>query len=59
MTRDERQDLAIEKWKKAGGRAGIEACTGLGKTRIALKTIQRVLNKAPTTTVVVVVPTKI
>ena len=59
MTRDERQDLAIEKWKKAGGRSAIVGCTGVGKTRIALKTIQRVLNKAPTTTVVVVVPTKI
>ena len=59
MTRDERQDLAIEKWKQAGGRSTIVGCTGVGKTRIALKTIQRVLNKAPTTTVVVVVPTKI
>lgn len=30
MTRDERQDLAIEKWKKAGGRGTLVAGTGFG-----------------------------
>ncbi len=59
MTRDERQDLAIEKWKKAGGRATWSLPTGFGKSRTALKTIQRVLNKAPTAIVVIIVPTKI
>jgi len=59
MTRDERQDLAIEKWKKAGGRATWVFSTGFGKTRTALKTIQRFLQKAPTAIVAVVVPTKI
>ena len=58
MTRTERQLLAIENWKKAGGRATIVAATGTGKTRIAVMTIQRVLNKAPTCNVVVIVPTK-
>ena len=43
MTRDERQDLAIEKWKMAGGRATWVFSTGFGKTRTALKTIQRFL----------------
>ena len=28
MTRDERQDLAIERWKKAGGRGTLVAGTG-------------------------------
>lgn len=30
MTRDERQDLCIEKWKEASGRATIVAATGFG-----------------------------
>lgn len=59
MTRDERQDLAIERWKAAGGRSSWVLPTGFGKTRTALKTIQRVLNKAPTAVVVIIVPTKI
>lgn len=59
MTRDERQDLAIEKWKAAGGKASWVLPTGFGKTRTALKTIQRVLNKAPSAIIAVIVPTKI
>lgn len=30
MTRDERQSIAIEKWRKSGGRSIITAATGLG-----------------------------
>lgn len=59
MTRDERQDLVIEKWKAAGCRSTVVANTGFGKTRTALKAMQRVLNKAPAAIIVVVVPTKI
>lgn len=59
MTRDERQDLVIERWKEAKCRATLVAGTGFGKTRTALKAIQRVLSKNPTLQVVVVVPTKI
>lgn len=59
MTRNERQDLAIEKWKTAKCRASIIAATGVGKTRIALKCISRVLNKNPSIKIVVVVPTRV
>lgn len=59
MTRDERQDLAIEKWKKAGGKNCIIANTGFGKTRTALKLMTRVLSKNATAIIVVIVPTKI
>ena len=59
MTRDERQDLVIDKWKAAGCRSTVVANTGFGKTRTALKAMQRVLNKAPTAIIVVIVPTKI
>ena len=41
MTRDDRQDLAIERWKAAGGRSSWVLPTGFGKTRTALKTISR------------------
>lgn len=57
LTRDERQDLTIDNWKKAGGRATILAATGFGKTRIALKTIKRILDKKPDSKIIVVVPT--
>jgi superfamily II DNA or RNA helicase len=30
ITRDERQDLAIDNWKKAGGRGTVTAATGFG-----------------------------
>lgn len=59
MTRTERQELAIEKWKKAGCRGSVIAATGTGKTRIALKCISRVLNKNPSVKTVVVVPTRV
>ena len=59
MTRDERQELVIDKWKAAGCRSTVVANTGFGKTRTALKAMQRVLNKAPAAIIVVIVPTKI
>lgn len=57
LNRDERQDLGIEKWKKAGGRATMEYATGFGKTRVALKTIKRLVDKKPDCKVIVIVPT--
>lgn len=59
MTRTERQNLAIERWKQAGCRNCIVGVTGVGKTRIALIAIQRFFNKNPSKKVVVVVPTLI
>ncbi len=56
LSRDERQDLCITKWKEAGGRATVLAATGFGKTRIALKTIKRVLDKKKDYKVLIVVP---
>jgi superfamily II DNA or RNA helicase len=57
MTRDERQDLCIDRWKQFNGKATILACTAFGKTRIALKTISRLLIKKPDYKILVVVPT--
>lgn len=59
MTRTERQNLAIDRWKQAGCRNCIVGVTGVGKTRIALMAIRRFFNKNPDKKVVVVVPTLI
>ena len=59
MTRTERQILALKRWKEHNCRATIVACTGFGKTRIALTAVQKVLDKNPTARIVIVVPTKI
>ena len=59
MTRTERQLLSIERWKNAGGKATIVAATGVGKTRIGIFTIQRVLKQHPESKIVVVVPTDV
>lgn len=59
MTRSERQNLAIERWKAAGCRNCIVQPTGTGKTRTALTAIRRVLDRNPKAKVTVVVPTKV
>ena len=59
MTRTERQELAIERWKQAGARNTIVAATGVGKTRIALMVFAKTLAKHPNTVIRVVVPTKV
>lgn len=58
MTRTERQQLAIEKWKQAGCKGCLVGNTGFGKTRTALDAIERVLAKNPELKTVVVVPTE-
>ena len=58
MSRDERQALVIENWKKVNCRGIIEACTGFGKTKIGLDAIERVQRKNPSVIVVVIVPSK-
>ena len=58
MTRTERQMLALKRWKEHKFRACIVAPTGLGKTRIALIAISKVVEKNPHAKVVIVVPTK-
>lgn len=59
MTRDERQALAIEKWKAVKCRGSWCFATGFGKTRTALNAIQRLLEKNPGMITVVIVPTKV
>ncbi len=57
MTRTERQQEAIKQWIVAKGKGSVEGCTGFGKTRIGLMTIQALLKKYPSFRVLVVVPT--
>ena len=57
MTRDERQDLGIERWKKSGGRSTCLYPTGYGKTTVALKIISRIIVQTPNYKVLVIVPT--
>lgn len=57
VTRDERQDESMKKWLQSKGKGTIVACTGYGKTRVAINCIERVLTKYPNMKVLVVVPT--
>lgn len=59
MTRDARQELNIQNWIKANGRATIVAVTGFGKTTVATKIINRYINKNPKSNILIVVPTKV
>ena len=59
MTRDERQQEVIQKWKDVGCKGSFVANTGFGKTRTAINAIERVLFKNPTVAVVIIVPTKV
>lgn len=52
MTRTERQNECISNWKKTG-KATIVACTGFGKTRIALNILDRLKKLNPVINVVV------
>jgi superfamily II DNA or RNA helicase len=58
MTRTERQIQALRKWKEQKCKGCIVAATGVGKTRMALIAISKVVEKNPTIKTVVVVPTK-
>jgi len=57
MTRDQRQSEIIDKWKKAGCKASVEACTGFGKTRTAIKALKRMRSAGYNVSALVVVPT--
>lgn len=58
MTRDERQLECSTKWIKAGCKGLVSAATGFGKTRVGILSIKRFLNKNPTGTILVVVPSE-
>jgi superfamily II DNA or RNA helicase len=57
VSRDERQAEAVTKWLQSRGKGTIIACTGFGKTRVAINCIKKVLTKYPNIRVLVVVPT--
>ncbi len=59
MTRDDRQKLSCKRWVEAGGRASIVACTGYGKTRIAMMIIQSLYKRNPLLNVLIAVPTEV
>lgn len=56
MTRDERQDLSVQKWVDSKCNGIVVAVTAFGKTRIALLAIKRFINKNPDKKVLVIVP---
>lgn len=58
MTRTERQQESIKKWIANKGKGTVVAGTGVGKTHIALMTIQALVRKYPNLRVLVVVPTE-
>lgn len=56
-SRDERQEICRINWIKNKCHSSIEACTGFGKTRVALNCIKTILDKYPNKKVLIVVPT--
>ena len=57
VSRDERQTESVNKWIKTKGHGTIVAGTGVGKTFIAIKAIQRMRKRYPDLNVLVLVPT--
>lgn len=57
-SRDIRQEECVKSWVNNKCKGTIEACTGFGKTRIALMSISSFLTKNPGRIVKVVVPTQ-
>ena len=57
LTRDERQEQAIQAWKQAKGRATIVAATGVGKTYMAIKIIAGLKKAKADLHTIVLVPT--
>jgi len=57
--RSKRQELCIDNWKQAGGRATVVAATGFGKSRLAIIAIQRFLKKNHGRKIVIIVPTDV
>lgn len=58
ITRDERQALGIAKWKASQGRAIHLYPTGFGKTRLALRIMERYKAQKPDPRFIIVVPHK-
>lgn len=58
ITRDERQSLGVQKWVDNRCCGTLEYATGVGKTRTAIKAINRFLARNPGKRVMIVVPTE-
>ena len=58
VNRTDRQKVCAKNWLKNKGKGTLVACTGFGKTRVALILIKALLAKHPKTKVLVVVPTE-
>lgn len=58
-SRDARQEKSRVSWIKNKCKGTIEACTGYGKTRVALNCIKSLLNKYPEKKILIVVPTTV
>lgn len=58
-SRTDRQKECVEKWRKAGGKATLELCTGFGKTRVAGMIVHRYLKSNPNAKVLISVPTEV
>lgn len=58
MDRTTRQKQCVSKWIKCGGKGTLQACTGFGKTRVALTIIQSLVKVNPDSFTIIVVPTE-
>ena len=58
ITRTERQKQCLAKWLKSGGAATVVACTGFGKTRVALNLISAFVKRNDQSSALIVVPTE-
>ena len=59
MDRTERQKLCMKRWLQSGGKGSVVACTGFGKTRLALDLADAFISKNPQAQLLVVVPTQV
>lgn len=58
ITRDERQKECLRRWIQFKGAATVVACTGFGKTRVALNLISAFVRRNEESTALIVVPTE-
>ena len=59
ITRDERQKQCLKRWLNSGGAATVVACTGFGKTRVALNLISAFAKRNDDASSLIVVPTAV
>lgn len=59
ITRDERQKQCLKRWLNSGGASTVVACTGFGKTRVALNLISAFAKRNDDASALIVVPTTV